>query len=173
VVKAQRGGSIRALYGDPAESVPWLTEPMPRFGERLGAVLFSIPTQALRDDGRLAGVLGAWPAAVPLVVEAPHPSWHADETFAALRAAGAVLCATDHDAAETPPDIRRTGPFLYLRLRRRAYDESALDAWARRLVPFLDDGLDAYVLFRHDEDGANALLAERFASRVERVRASG
>lgn len=173
VVKAQRGGSVRALYGDPLESVPWLTEPLPRFGDRLGAVLFRIPGEIARRDARLAGVLAAWPAAIPLVVEAHHPSWHVDETFAALRASGAVLCTTDVDEQETPPDIRRTGPFLYLRLRRTAYDEAALDAWARRLVPFLDDGLDAYVLFRHDEDGASAVAAERFAERVDRVRAAG
>ncbi len=93
--------------------------------------------------------------------------------FAALRAAAAVLCTTDLDGADDPPDIRRTGPFLYLRLRRATYDEAALDAWARRLVPFLDDGLDAYVLFRHDEDGQTALQAETFAARVDRVRAGG
>ncbi len=173
VVKGQRGASLRALYGDPATAVPWLTEALPEFGERLGAVLFRVPAAIQRDDARLAGVLGAWPAAIPLVIEAQHVSWHVDETFASLRAAGGVLCTTDIDELETPPDIRRTGPFLYLRLRRTAYDEGALDAWARRLVPFLDDGIDAFVLFRHDDDGLSALRAETFAARVDRVRAAG
>ena len=40
-------------------------------------------------------------------------------------------------------------------------------------MPFLDDGMDAYVLFRHDEDGTSAVRAEAFAARVDRVRASG
>jgi uncharacterized protein YecE (DUF72 family) len=173
IVKAQRGASIRALYGDPAASVPWLTETLPAFGERLGAVLFRVPGEVARNDERLAGLLGAWTPGIPLVLEAQHPSWHVDETFAALRAAGAVLCTTDLDELEDPPDIRRTGPFLYLRLRRTAYDDAALDAWARRLVPFLDDGMDACVLFRHDDDGTSALHAEGFSSRVERVRAAG
>ncbi|MDP2350032.1 MAG: DUF72 domain-containing protein, partial [Chloroflexota bacterium] len=84
----------------------------------------------------------------------------------------AVLGATDLDEQDAP-DIRRTGPFLYLRLRRTTYDEAALDTWARRLVPFLEDGMDAYVLFRHDEDGATALQAEGFAARVERIIDSG
>lgn len=173
VVKGQRGASIRALYGDPSTAVPWLTETLPAFGDRLGAVLFRVPGEVARDDERLGGVLRSWPAGIPLVVEAQHRSWHVDETFAALRGAGAVLCTTDLDDLETPPDIRRTGPFLYLRLRRAVYDEAALDGWARRLVPFLDDGLDAMVVFRHDEDGASALHAEGFAARVERVRAEG
>ena len=170
VVKSQRGGSIRALYASPAESVPWLTEHLPRLGDRLGAVLFRIPSEVARNDARLAGVLAAWPRAVPLVVEAQHPSWHVDETFAALRGAGAVLCTTDLDGQDAPPDIRRTGPCLYLRLRAHDYNEAALDAWARRLIPFLDDGMDAYVMFRHDEDGTSAVRAEGFAARVARVR---
>lgn len=173
IVKGQRGGSIRALYTSPAESVPWLTEHLPRLGERLGAMLFRIPSEVQRNDERLAGVLAHWPATVPLVVEAQHETWHVDETFAALRAANAVLCTTDLDGQETTPDIRRTGPFLYLRLRRHGYDDAALDAWAARLVPFLDDGMDAYVMFRHDEDGTSAILAEGFAARVERVRRAG
>jgi uncharacterized protein YecE (DUF72 family) len=172
-VKAQRGAAVRSLFGDAGTSVPWLTEALPGFGERLGAVLFRIDAKSARDDARLAGVLGAWPASIPLVVEAQHESWHVDETFAALRSANAVLCTTDLDTQDGPPDIRRTGPFLYLRLRRATYDDPALDAWAARLVPFLDDGLDAYVLFRHDEDGTSALHAEGFATRVERLRAGG
>jgi uncharacterized protein YecE (DUF72 family) len=173
VVKAQRGAAVRSLFGDPSASIPWLTEALPGFGERLGAVLFRIDAKSAREDSRLGGVLRAWPASIPLVVEAQHPSWHVDETLAALRATGAVLCTTDTDDQEDPPDIRRTGPFLYLRLRRSAYDDAALDAWAARLVPFLDDGLDAYVLFRHDEDGTSAMHAEAFAARVERIRATG
>jgi len=174
VVKAQRGASVRALYGDdPAGSVQWLTEFLPGFGERLGAVLFRIGNEIPRNDERLAGLLAAWPAGTPLVIEAQHASWQVDETFTALRGAGAVLCTTDLDELDETPDIRRTGPFLYLRLRRTSYEDEELDAWARRLVPFLDDGMDAYILFRHDEDGTSGVRAEGFAARVDRVRSSG
>ncbi len=38
-------------------------------------------------------------ATIPLVLEFQDRSWHVDETFAALRAAGAVLCVT-----ELPPE---------------------------------------------------------------------
>jgi uncharacterized protein YecE (DUF72 family) len=146
--------------------VPWLTETLPTFGERLGAVLFRVPGEVKRQDERLAGLLAAWPRSIPLVIEAQHESWHVDETFDALRAAGAVMCTTDLD-------IRRIGPFLYLRLRRTDYDDAALDAWARRLAPFADDGVDAYVLFRHDEDGTSAIHALEFGDRVARARAAG
>ena len=55
--------------------------------------------------------------------------------------------------------IRRTGSFLYLRLRRHDYDAAALDAWAARIEPFLAAGDDVYVFFRHDAVGRAAELA--------------
>lgn len=166
VVKAQRGASWRAMRGGAAGSVPWLTEALPGFGNRLGAVLFRVPRELSRDDAALDALLAAWPGTIPLVVELQHPAWHVDETFERLRAARAVLCATDLDDADEPA-LRRTGGFLYLRLRRTAYDETALDAWARRLAPFVADGMDAFVILRHDEDGRNARLAESFPARLE------
>ncbi len=169
IVKAQRGAAVRALASDPLGGTGRLTEHLEGFGERLGGVLFRIPEGTRRRDERLSALLAAWPRTVPLVLEAQEPAWHVDETFAALRAAGAVLCTTDSDKDVGLPDIRRTGPFLYLRLRRAMYDDAALDAWAARLVPFIEDGMDAYVMFRHDEDGATALQAEAFAARVDRA----
>ena len=96
----------------------------------------------------------AWPRDLPLTVEFRDPSWAADEVVAALRDAGAVLCATEDEDDEEPPTLRRTGPFLYLRLRRHDYTADQLDAWRDRLEPFLAAGDDAFVFFRHDETGA-------------------
>ena len=190
-MKAQRGSAVRALWGAPEESVRWLTEPLGEFGERLGCVLFRIPAEIRRDgpwvggdagvaDARLAALLGAWPREIPLVVELQDRSWHVDETFAALRAAGATLCTTelppegDEGAAgeggepsveREPPMIRRTGSFLYLRLRLHDYDAAGLDAWAARIEPFLSAGHDAYVFFRHDPVGRAGELALELQAR--------
>jgi uncharacterized protein YecE (DUF72 family) len=190
-VKAQRGSAVRALWGSPEESVRWLTEPLPEFGERLGALLFRVPAEIRRDgpwvsgdpavaDARLAALLAAWPREIPLVVELQDRSWHVDETFAALRATGATLCTTElppegDEGAEAgdggpgtesePPMIRRTGSFLYLRLRRHDYDAAELDAWAGRIEPFLSSGDDVYVFFRHDPVGRAGELALELLSR--------
>jgi uncharacterized protein YecE (DUF72 family) len=202
-VKAQRGSAVRALWGAPEESVGWLTEPLPEFGERLGAVLFRIPAEIRRDgpwvagdvavaDARLAAFLAAWPRELPLVVELQDRSWHVDETFAALRAAGATLCTTElppegdegasGDAGEPgaqgepggygesgagrePPTIRRTGSFLYFRLRLHDYDAAAVDAWAARIEPFLAAGDDVFVFFRHDAVGRAGELALELKAR--------
>jgi uncharacterized protein YecE (DUF72 family) len=119
-------------------------------------------------------------------VELQDPSWHVDETFDAMRAAGATLCTTelppegdegavapggaaDDDEMEgadpEPPFIRRTGSFLYLRLRRHDYSPAALDAWAARIEPFLAGGDDVYVFFRHDAVGRAAELAMELLGR--------
>src|SRR4051812_11797474 len=140
-VKAQRGGSFRSLEVDPAASVPWLTAPLRRFGERLGTVLFRVPDGIRRDDDKLASFLGAGPRALPLAMESQEESWHVDETFAALRSATAALVTTDLPDDPEPPTIRRTGSFLYLRLRREDYPSSELQAWLDRLEPFLADGV--------------------------------
>ena len=165
VVKAQRGGSARSLV-DPAASVAWLTGPYRAFGERLGCVLFRIPTGAKRDDARLAAFLAEWPRDMPLAVECQDPAWLVDETFDALAAAGAALVATDLPDDPEPPTVRRTGPFLYLRLRRHDYDPEELAAWAARLEPFLASGMDVYVFFRHDPVGRGPELALALASAV-------
>jgi len=191
-VKAQRGSAVRALWGAPEESVRWLTEPLGDFGERLGCVLFRVPAEIRRDgpwvdrdpsiaDSRLGALLAAWPRTIPLVVELQDRSWHVDETFAALRAAGATLCTTelppegDEGASgapepgteREPPMIRRTGSFLYLRLRLPDYDAAALDAWAARIEPFLAAGDDVYVFFRHDPVGRAGELALELESRFQ------
>jgi uncharacterized protein YecE (DUF72 family) len=162
-VKAQRGSSFRALQVDPADSVEWLTTPLRRFGDRLGTILFRVPDGVVRSDERLAGLLGAWPAGLPLALEFQDASWHVDEVFGAAREAGAAIVTTDLDTDPEPPTIRRSGPFLYLRLRRADYSPDELARWLDRLEPFLADGVDAFVYFRHDEVGRGAELALELA----------
>jgi len=165
VGKAQRGGSMRAFGMAAQETVIWLTVPYRAFGDRLGCVLFRVPEQIRRDDDRLRALLDAWPTDLPLTAEFQHPSWQADEVFTLLMAHGAALCVTDIDDTQTP-DLRRTGSHVYLRLRRTAYSESELSAWADRLEAFLADGVDCYVFFRHDDSGESALRAVRLGELV-------
>jgi uncharacterized protein YecE (DUF72 family) len=182
---------MRALWGAPEESIAWLTEPLPAFGDRLAAVLFRIPAEVRRDgpwvdrdpavaDARLGAFLAAWPRTIPLVLELQDPSWHVDETFDALRSVGATLCTTElppeGDEGATaaddpePPFIRRTGSFLYLRLRRHDYAPADLNAWAARIAPFLAAGDDVYVFFRHDAVGRAGELAVELLERFPESR---
>lgn len=165
-VKAQRSGSYRALMVDPVASVPWLTTPLARFGERLGTVLFRVPEQVSIDVARLERLLAEWPRGIPLTLEFQDASWHVDEVVAALTGAGAALCATELPEDEGPPMLRLTGPFLYLRLRRHEYAPAEIGAWASRLAPFLEAGTDAFVFFRHDETGRATEFAAALSAAV-------
>jgi len=187
VVKAQRGGSMRALAARPtqgtasrdpaedaqqrsedrlrsqqaaAETVEWLTAPYRLFGERLGAVLYRVPENMHRDLEKLRLLLEAWPVDMPLVVEMQNAEWQVDEVFRLLSGHSATLCATDLDDRDAP-DLRLTGRSIYLRLRRTAYSEADLADWASRLSAFLDSGTDCFCFFRHDAHGTSALNAER------------
>lgn len=169
-VKCLRTGSMRAYHTDPRGTLEWLVSPFAAFGERLGAVLFRVGGQAERDDGRLDALLAAWPAGLPLVLEFQHPSWQDDAVHARLRDANAVLCHTDLEDVADPATLRVTGPFLYVRLRREGYGPEELDSWAGRLEPFLADGRDAYVFFKHDPVGQAASMALDLADRLAAFR---
>jgi uncharacterized protein YecE (DUF72 family) len=171
-VKLLRTGVLRAYGGDPADTLAWLTEPLGAFGARLGTALLRIPDDRPRDDARLAALLAAWPAATPLALELQNPAWHDDEIFAIAGAHGAVVVCTETDDAPNPP-LTMTGPFVYLRLRRERYGTADLDAWAARLEPFLADGRDAFVFFRHDAHGATPGDAISLAARLPAYTAGG
>jgi uncharacterized protein YecE (DUF72 family) len=144
---------------DPEPGMPWLTDPYRAFGPRLGTVLFRIPDTTRRDDERLAALLLAWPADLPLTLEFGDASWAVDEVTRAAAAAAVAICTTESPDDDEPPTLRRTAPFLYLRLRRHDYTDAELAAWAARLDPFLAAGDDAYVFFRHDDTGRGPELA--------------
>ena len=168
-VKGQRGASLRALLKDPAESVPFLTDPIRGFGERLGTVLFRVPKEVPRDDDRFAALLARWPRDLPLTMEFQDASWLVDEVIDACRAAGAAICATELDDSEEPPRLWVTTGWLYLRLRQSAYASDEIEAWANRIAPFREDGQDVFVFFRHDDTGEATVRAQALTEAVGRA----
>lgn len=166
-MKLQRERSRGAYARGSAAGVAALAEPLEGFGTRLGAALYRVSPDLARDDERLRSLLLRWPPGVPLALELVNRSWHVDEVHHALRPFGVALVVTETDQVPSPP-VTLTGDFLYLRLRRLAYGTADLDAWAARLEPFLADGRDAFVFFRHDEDGSTPGLATALAGRLPR-----
>ncbi len=155
----------RLAEPDPAASIRWLTDALEGFGERLGCVLLSLRGTFERDDEALERVLSAWPTEVPLALELLHPSWHDGEVRERARSHGVTLVATDLEGRHEP-ELHDGGVLTYLRLRREAYDVADLDRWLARLAPFMAHGRDAFVFFRHDEDGSMALNAETLLERL-------
>ncbi len=171
-VKAQRGSAWRAFRGDPVEATASLVAAYRPFGGRLRCVLLQAPDDQRRSDDGLARLLAAWPADLPLALELRHPSWQDDAVHDLLRGARVALVATDTDALDVAPDLRRTGDLLYLRLRRTSMTDADIARWAARLAPFLADGVDACVFLRHDTDGASAVSAEHLRHLLDPIGAS-
>ena len=82
----------------------------------------------------------------------------ADETYAALRDAGAALCIAESDDLATPPV--QTASFGYLRLRRLDYDSAALTKWADFARTFSGE---VFVYFKHEDEARGPAFAKEFS----------
>lgn len=127
-------------------------EPL-RLANKLGPVLFQFPPYLKCDVGRLREFLPLLPTGLRAAFEFRHESWFNEEVYAALRQAGAALCAAESEKIESP-EIQ-TAEFHYLRLRKPKVD---LQEIKRRVQRLAQDG-DVYVYFKHEETPEGALNA--------------
>jgi uncharacterized protein YecE (DUF72 family) len=162
-LKASQQITHRAQLRDPAATLPLFFERARLLGRRLGPILFQTPPWVKRDDDRLAMFLAALPRDVRCVLEVRDQSWYVQEVYDLLRTANVALVHAEGEKTPSPIEtLGVTADFAYARLRaRNGYTDDAVDAWAGRLRAILDSGKDVYAYFRHDEDGSNALAAER------------
>lgn len=162
-LKASQQITHRKQLREPAETLPIFFERARLLGKRLGPILFQTPPWVKRDDDRLAMFLAALPRDVRCALEVRDPSWYAPEVNDLLRAANIALVHAEGEKSPSPVEtLGETADFAYARLRSASgYTDEAVDAWALRLRALLDTGKDVYAYFRHDEDGSNALSAER------------
>ena len=130
-------------------------------GPKLGPLLFQLPPYFRKDVGRLRELLAIVHRPYRVALEFRHESWSDEEVYAALRERDAALCAADTD--ETPdPDrlLVPTASWGYLRLRRTDYPDDRVEAWARRVKE--QNWTDAYVFFKHEDEGKGPAFAKRF-----------
>jgi uncharacterized protein YecE (DUF72 family) len=118
-------------------------------GDRLGPILVRLPDNRPRDDGFLRLLLGSVDPELRLAFDLRDPSW--DGVEPALAEAGAVRVNS----------LEAHGPFRYLRLREPPYDDTGLAAWAGRVKPVVQAGIDVYCYFKHEEEPTGPRYAER------------
>ena len=127
--------------------------------KRLGALLFQLPPTLKKDVPRLRALLDLLPLARRVAFEFRHPSWFDDEVFGLLREHRVALCIADADDDLEVPVVATTD-WGCLRLRRSAYDDVALKQWVKRVQD--QDWRDAFVFFKHEDEGKGPQLAKRF-----------
>ncbi len=129
------------------EPLQWLYRNLAALGAKRGPVLFQLPPNLKKDVPRLAEFLSALPEGHRAAFEFRDESWFADEVFAALREAGAALCASERED-HAPPPLVQTAPWGYVRLRLESYSDDDLRRWADRLAA--TDWKPIHVYFMHE-----------------------
>ncbi len=125
-------------------------------GDALGPILFQLPPWLRKDAARLAAFLRLLPFGIRAAFEFRHASWMDDEIVAILRERSTALVVADMEDGPDPA-IVPTARFGYLRLRRPGYTPAELARWNERIAAQPWD--EAFVYFKHEDDGAGPLLA--------------
>ena len=159
-VKAHQRITHQARLQDAGEATAFFLkalEPL-RAADKLGPILFQLPPYLRCDVALLAAFLELLPAGQRATIEFRHESWLTDEVFDLLREHGVALCVADTEKLVVPEVV--TADFVYERLRKPAYSDDELAAIAARARTLLAQGLDVYLVFKHDDTAAGALEAE-------------
>ncbi len=141
------------------DETDYLVQTAAALADRAGVILYQLPPNFKRDDARLSDFVQALPNPGTSAFEFRHASWFVDEVFDTLRARNCALCLAETDEGDDAPLVE-TADWTYLRLRKAAYDETALARWAGRLAA--SSWKQAYVFFKHEDAGVGPRLARRF-----------
>jgi len=159
VLKASRKITHHARLKEGAtDSVEYLWDMASALGTRLGPILFQLPPNMKKTVDRLLAFMTALPEGLRAAFEFRNESWFDEEVYDALRDGGHALCLADTDDGDTSQLVSTTD-WGYLRLRREAYTDDALRTWKAAIEA--QPWKEAFVFFKHEDEGAAPLLAKR------------
>jgi uncharacterized protein YecE (DUF72 family) len=159
VLKASQRITHMQRLKDAGDSVSYLLEVAGELKERLGPLLFQLPPNLKKDVPRLRDFLALLPTKRRAAFEFRHQSWFDDQIFELLREHQAVLCIAEAENDLEIPFVS-TADWGYLRLRLPEYKDAELKAWLKRVRQ--QDWQDAFVFFKHEEEGKGPQMAKRF-----------
>ena len=161
VLKAPQRITHQKKLHDAADDVRYFFEVAASLDEKLGPVLFQLPPYFRKDATRLREFIAVVPREARIGFEFRHQSWMDEEIFDILRGRDAALCASDTDEVSDPDAlVVPTATWGYQRLRRTDYDDAQLRAWRERIAK--QNWSDAYVFFKHEDEGKGPAFAKRF-----------
>lgn len=159
VLKAPRRITHQHRLVDAAGPLDFFLDSASALADKLGALLFQLPPYLRKDASRLRDFLAQLRTGVPVAFEFRHPSWFDDEIFDCLSTHGAALCLADAGREDRDAPWVATAQWGYLRLRRDAYDDAALESWAERIRA--ESWSHAFVFFKHEDAAAGPRAASR------------
>jgi uncharacterized protein YecE (DUF72 family) len=132
-------------------------------GPKLATLLFQLPPNFKKDVAVLRAFLALLPEGTRAAFEFRHASWFDPDVFEALRARRLALCVADSEKLHAPVEV--TADYAYFRLRDEGYQQADIERWAR-IVRQLPGVTDAFVYFKHEEQGLGPDFARRFVEAV-------
>jgi uncharacterized protein YecE (DUF72 family) len=127
-------------------------------GPKLATLLFQLPPNYKKDAAVLRRFVELFPEGTRAAFEFRHPSWFDNEVYDALRSRNLALCIADSEKITTP--LEMTADYGYFRLRDEGYQQPDLERWAQT-IRGLDSLGDAFVYFKHEEQGLGPDFAKR------------
>ena len=158
-VKASQGITHFRRLKDAAYPTRVLLETISALDDRLGAVIFRLPSDMKKDLERLKTFLKHLPRDTPAAFDFRNQTWFDDDVFELLRSENRALVVSD---TEDLPEVYRekTADWGYLRVRRIRYSAAELKKWVKWMKA--QQWKDTFVFFRHEDEGTGPQLAARF-----------
>ena len=161
---SQRITHIKRLK-DALDETEYLIRTVKVIGEKLGVILFQLPPNFKKDLPRLEQFLKQLPSGVRAAFEFRHATWFESDVFDLLRASNCSLCIADADDDLEIPFVA-TAQWGYLRLRREQYSATDLKKWMKQVQS--QDWTDAFVFFKHEDEGTGPKLAGQFLALADK-----
>ena len=127
-------------------------------GSKLGLLLFQLPPNFAKNVEVLRAFTEILPDGARAAFEFRHPSWFDGDVFDVLRARRLALCVADSEKLSAP--VEMTADYAYFRLRDEGYQQADIERWAKTIRELPGVG-DAYVYFKHEEQGLGPEFAKR------------
>jgi uncharacterized protein YecE (DUF72 family) len=160
VLKASRRITHQAKLGEGGyDALDFLTGNREALGAAAGPILFQTPPWLKKDTELLAAFLDRLPEALPAAFEFRSTTWFDEAVFELLRGRNAALVTAETGTPEKDPPFVSTAGWGYLRLRKPSYEPDEVEAWAERIRG--QAWSDAYVFFKHEDEGTGPRLAGR------------
>jgi uncharacterized protein YecE (DUF72 family) len=160
VLKASRKITHIHRLKDVGEMTDYLFKTAENLGPKLGPILFQLPPYLKKDLDRLGRFCDGVPQQRAIAFEFRDESWLDEEVFALLRGHDAALCVADTEGSPAEDrELVSTASWGYLRLRRDHYGDADLMRWLTQIRA--QPWSQAYVFFKHEDEGAAPKLAQR------------
>jgi uncharacterized protein YecE (DUF72 family) len=133
-------------------------------GPKLAVLLFQLPPNFKKNADVLRAFVELLPEGTRAAFEFRHESWLDTEIFDTLRSRNVALCIADSEKMKTPVEV--TADYAYFRLRDEGYQQDDIERWAQTIKGL--EPKDAFVYFKHEEQGLGPEFANRLIAAMGR-----